>query len=305
LGFVALEADEYNVAATALERIVELGHLNDPKAVRFLDNIERCLAEVYKMRGDHDRVIALYLKRAEEDSTDTRCLRLLGTAYMRAGRHEEAIRVLQVATSLDGVGIGLLGNALVRAGQHQSAIDIYKNVVEKHPEKDEEWCLLGNMYWDMGNKDEAVRVFELGFERNPESISLGKRLASAYKETGKKEMAIQTMRNAAELNRTSQGGQYYGDVCLELGEPELASEAFEKFDCWWKSKATAAVAVRRYETALAVLEKEIYRYPWVGGPWDLLSSCLEGKWGARGKYEMKRKYYEGTSYLSKIPEAKK
>src|SRR5271170_7795898 len=112
LGFVALEADEYNVAATAFERIVELGHLNDPKAVRFLDNIERCLAEVYKMRGDHDRVIALYLKRAEEDSTDTRCLRLLGTAYMRAGRHEEAIRVLQVATSLDGVGIGLLGNAL-------------------------------------------------------------------------------------------------------------------------------------------------------------------------------------------------
>jgi tetratricopeptide (TPR) repeat protein len=192
------------------------------------------LAEVLDIQGDHADTIEVYKRLCQLDP-GPRNYRLLGDAYLRAKRYEDAkdayieglklsesdpylhlgrgiaeghlgdnrraLRAIQQAARLlpgDSEIQFNLGIALEKVGENEAAIQAFQRATQLNPESGSYYSFLGTALMNAGHPEEAISAFEQAVKLNPNDLDTQLLLQLALLTHGERDIALTNTRHLVE-----------------------------------------------------------------------------------------------------------
>ncbi len=273
-------------AEKALETLIKLEPESSEHRVR--------LAELLSERGDHSKAVEVLEKAPSDDWLGgARVRQLLAREYHLAGRHEDALRVLdehmasESATSRSPVtltdGHRRLRTAVLSALlQYREAIQVFAPVTENasDPERRmQDAMLLSRLYERVGELDQAVAILqrEAATAEGKASIQLALAIAGAQDRAGLHEEALRTLtalEQGGDARTRAVAAQGRAEILEALRQPERAAAVLEDTAEQLAEEGSAelsqAVVLRQ-----AMIESEAENWPAVLRLTDELMSSAE------------------------------
>lgn len=152
------------------------------------------MACYFRDKGEHEKTIRLW-KNAVAIKPIPRYYAVLGNAYLRLKRYDEAIEALEKSIGMAPNRRGIqyshrsLGACLSAKGRYDEAISHLRIAIDLAPGRADFYYIMGNILGKAGRYEEAVPYFETTLRLNPAEINSYKLLGIAFARMGKKEEA--------------------------------------------------------------------------------------------------------------------
>ena len=188
-------------------------------------------AEVLSRAGREAEATAQLAKMAASDDP----LQILSAVqvYQRLDKYEPSIPLLQklIERHPDNLGANfLLGTAYERTGRHEQAVEQLRRVLAIEPDFHAALNYLGYIYAERGeNLEEALALVRRAVSLEPDNGAYVDSLGWAYYRLGRFEQARGYLERAARLepgDATLQ--EHLGDVYVALGQMEKAREVYRR-----------------------------------------------------------------------------
>ena len=204
------------------------------------------LARVYLQRGEAARAAGLLERLAEAGTADRYTLQLLGTAYRRLGRSDEALSALAVGAKgepqwSDPWTDEMLGfrrgyaallkdaTAYIVAGQFEPAIRILEQLRVQKPDDLVLMAHLGQVYVAAGQDDQGVPLLEQVIARDPNRFEAYVDLATGYMHENSLTKAHAAVEHALSIERSfAPAYETLGLILWRSGDPRGAVAAFDE-----------------------------------------------------------------------------
>jgi tetratricopeptide (TPR) repeat protein len=270
LGLLLLDQNDVIGAEHAFDRATEI------------DGKDRAgwigLARVYLQRNENERVVGLLEHLADAGSIDRYALQLLGTAYRRLGRNEDAEPALSIGAAgqpewsdpwTDEMlafrrGYAALlkdATALIVAGRIGPAISILENLRQTRPDDVVLMAHLGQVYVAAGRDAEAIPLLQQVIAREPERFEPYVDLATGYMHQNDLVQARAAVERALSLNASYAPAHETHALILWRGGSERAAVAeFEEAARLDPRNARALVWLGMLETNLGKSNEAIVAF---------------------------------------------
>jgi len=152
------------------------------------------MACYFRDKGEHEKTIRLW-KNAVAIKPIPRYYAVLGNAYLRLKRYDEAIEALEKSIRMAPNRLGIqhshrsLGVCLSAKGRYDEAVSHLRIAIDLAPGRADFHYIMGNILGKAGRYEEAVPYFETTLRLNPAEINSYKLLGIAFARMGKKEEA--------------------------------------------------------------------------------------------------------------------
>jgi tetratricopeptide (TPR) repeat protein len=242
LGLWLLDRDDTDAAERAFTRAREI----DPHDV----SASAGLARVYLQRSENQAAVDVLERTLADNPGDRYAMRLLGTAYQRLGRNEEAEFALAVGALGEpawadpwtdetmqfrrGFAVRLKdATSYFAAGRMNEAIALLQQLRQEKPDDIALLNHLGEVYVAAGRVDEGVAMLEQVVAREPDRFEAHVNLATAYLKRNELPRARASVDRAIALNPTlGRAHETRGLVLWRGGEEEAAVAAFRTALRW-------------------------------------------------------------------------
>src|SRR5258708_25680813 len=144
-------------------REIKRAHELDPLSPVISENV----ALVYLIKNDLNSAIEQCQRTIDLDPGFADAHYILGFAYLKRGRNEEATAEFQKAVELSGRAgtyLGNLGYCYAVTGKHAEALAILKELEEKYNKGESSGLFLAGVYVGLGDKDQAFAWLERDFQ---------------------------------------------------------------------------------------------------------------------------------------------
>jgi len=158
-------------------------------------------------------------RRGVELKPDYAAFRVLGSAYLDAGRIEEAIPVLEKALELNSNGLQarlLLGRAYARQGRYDLALARYQELLQRASTNAGLHVESGAVFQRAGRKQEAIALYRKALELNPRWAEPVLTLATLLEAEGRIPEAIGLLEDYLRLNPKAQEGERVRQALAKL-----------------------------------------------------------------------------------------
>ena len=198
-----------------------LGHLqkllaSNPKSV----NIERRLAEIYELKGDHPNEVACYRQAHELAPDDMNVALSLAGALARAGRTSEAHAQFKSVVKADPENAPALNNAAFfladTGGDLDEALRLAKRALEKSPGQPGFSDTVGYIYLKKGLNDSALETFSNLARKYPMFASFRYHLGLALFAKGESAAARKELQAALSEHPTPEDSQRIRELLGKL-----------------------------------------------------------------------------------------
>jgi tetratricopeptide (TPR) repeat protein len=162
------------------------------------------MACYFRDKGEHQKTIRLW-QNAAAIKPIPRYFAVLGNAYLRLKRYDEAIEALETSIRMAPNRLGIqhshrsLGVCLSAKGRYDEAVSHLGKAIDLAPGRAEFHYLMGNTLGQAGRYEEAVPYFEAALRLNPGNAGTYKLLGIALTRTGKKEEARRYLESYLKL----------------------------------------------------------------------------------------------------------
>jgi len=173
--------------------------------------------------------LRLYVKQYPEQSGT---YKLLATILLEKNEPEQAIdllRPVQIRNPQDQRLAFLLGSAFMKAGKHDMANNMFGKAAALGNDSGSLQAEIGLNRLAMGQEQAAVQDLEVAFKKNPDAVKAGIPLVALYMSRGEPEKALKTaqaLHEKASKNFTLLN--LLGTAQVNTGQYKLARQSFEK-----------------------------------------------------------------------------
>lgn len=161
----------------------------------------------------YEEALNLYEKAVSEEPENTDLLHKYGFLYEKKGKE-----LLQKATSIyeKGVKIALEPeNLIIKEKQHchgqlislrsllgesEKSINLYKEYIQKHPDKADGYIHLAHAYFKADQLEEAKLTIDAGYKIAPKNPGINSWMGEIYQRLGKLEDALDYFQTSVELD---------------------------------------------------------------------------------------------------------
>ncbi|HZY45477.1 MAG TPA: tetratricopeptide repeat protein [Anaerolineae bacterium] len=183
--------------------------------------------------GDANKAITELEKLITDQPASAPAHLLLGQAYFKAGRKDDAKSQFQagfsldpaatlVITSTDAEEVFLTGNVHATLGQFDQALQAYSTTLQIDPSKAGAYTNIGVVYYQTGKLDIAVQQFQQALAIDPKDADTNYLLGAAYVQKNDLENAAKFFQTALMLDPNSTAA-YIG-----LGNVDLLRKNYEQ-----------------------------------------------------------------------------
>lgn len=193
-GLVNFGLQRYDIAADHLRLYVR----QFPEQV----GAYKLLASALLAKNEPEQVITLLKPALVRNPQDYRLMFLLGSAYMRTGRHDLASAMLDKASALSADGEQIhtdIGLNLLSMGQEQMAAEELEASFKDNPGNTQAGIHLVSIYISRGESENALRVAKAMAVQAPKNITLINLLGTAQVSAKQYKPARQSFERAIEL----------------------------------------------------------------------------------------------------------
>ena len=237
-GLWLLDSANYDQARVAFEKATELDASNPGGWVG--------LARVAMHKREDAKAVEVLERYLAQHPGDRYALRLLGTAYQRLGRAEEADYALAVGSAGEPVWpdpwsdqlaefrVGFAqalksATSLVLTGQYDAAIPALERLHRERPDDVSLMHQLGLTYAAAGRSADGVALLERALSRDPDNLESHLRLATAYINLNDHARALSHAERAVALSPELGRAHLAAGMALwRGGRPLEALSAFER-----------------------------------------------------------------------------
>lgn len=149
-------------------------------------------------------------RRGVELKPDYAAFRVLGSAYLDAGRIDEAIPILEKALELNPNGLQArlyLGRAYARQGRYDLALVRYQELLQRASTNAKLHVESGAIFLQAGHKQEAMALYRKALELNPRWAEPFLTLAALLEADDRIPEAIGLLQDYLRVNPTAQEGE--------------------------------------------------------------------------------------------------
>jgi tetratricopeptide (TPR) repeat protein len=173
--------------------------------------------------GRMDEAIKVLRKAIKKDPKNVDAMHVLAVTYIKMNRRRtdaEALlrRVLQLAPDFMGASV-TLGTFLTQSGKAMDATKVLEEAIAIKDDAAEAWACLGSAYALAGYPDKSADAYARSIEIAPEVPATQMSLAHSLKTVGDQEGALRAYRQAAALNPQF-GETYWSMANLKIFEFE-------------------------------------------------------------------------------------
>lgn len=173
-----------------------------------------------------EKEIEHYKKKIKEDPQSPTNHLMLGQAYVKAKRNQEAIDVFNHTISLSpnlAEAHYQLGSAYLDQGRAEQAIAALKRAIELNPNHAMAHHSLGAAYSNLDREEDAALAFKEALRHDPDNTETHFLLGHSYFRTAKYEEAIKELIQIPPIEPyTSNAHVWMGLSYLKLGDKEAA-----------------------------------------------------------------------------------
>jgi tetratricopeptide (TPR) repeat protein len=159
--------------------------------------------QVYQRLEKYEPSIPLLQKLVERHPDNLTARFLLGTAYERTGRHEQAVEQLRRVLALEPdfhAALNYLGYIYAERGENlEEALALVRRAVSLEPDNGAYVDSLGWAYYRLGRFEQARGYLERATRLDPGDATLHEHLGDVYVALGQTEKAREVYRRALEL----------------------------------------------------------------------------------------------------------
>jgi tetratricopeptide (TPR) repeat protein len=180
----------------------------------------------------------------------------------RAGRNEDAVELLGIATRLDPHEASwrlLLGNLYLRLNNSTQAEHEFQRLVEDSPQYPDAWAALGSLQEKLGEESEAIASYEKLLALSPASAEGRDALGALYFVRAKSRMKQRQFENAA--GDFALASTYASRLTAEAGRFEV--EAYQDSGAFDKARQSSRNTVT----------KILHRHPSTATDYATLGQC--------------------------------
>ncbi len=130
-------------------------------------------------------------------------LNALGNLFLDRDRPDKAKPIFEKAASLNPPDLPAcynLGRLKQLENDHQGAVDLYKAILDQHPDNGLVWNNLGVAHRETGKPDNAISSFEAAVRFAPQMAEAWNNLGVAQDELNLRKDALKSYRQAIEIN---------------------------------------------------------------------------------------------------------
>ncbi|HNU84228.1 MAG: tetratricopeptide repeat protein [Pseudomonadota bacterium] len=191
------------------------------------------LVRLYRETKQHDRLVGVCERAVAVQTKDVHLRHTLGDAYLRAGRHGDALAVFEALAAEEpdsSVFHASVGGALIAAGRYDDAEAAYRRAVENDFPGKEGMFLnrMGQAYMAAGAYERAESAFRRAAAASPEEAVFRCDLGDALVMLGRVEQAFGAYGEAVGVNPAFEAS-YYNRLGNRLIKENRAPEAVEAF----------------------------------------------------------------------------
>lgn len=188
-----------------------------------------------------DKEIEYCKKKIKEDPKSPRFYLILGKAYIKANRSQDAIDVFNQVISLNpnlGEAHYQLGSAFLVQGKPGEAMAAFKTALEINPEQAMAHHSLGDAYSRLGRENDAQLEFKEALRQDPDNAETHFLLGHSYFTTGKYIEAIAELKQLPPNEPyASNAHVWMGLSYFKLGDKEAAMREQKHLEMINKSAA--------------------------------------------------------------------
>ena len=173
------------------------------------------------------------LKKACKNDPDNRgaYLSVIGDIYIdEIGNLEAGIEALEKSYKIqpDWSNCFPLSSAYLKSGKQEEAIEVLNRLIEVNPADSLNYSFLGNVYYIIGRYEEAIDTYKQAIEIKPNYADTHNDLGDAYYMLDRHQEAIKAYKRAIEIKPDDADAHYdLGDAYLQLGNKDLAMEEYK------------------------------------------------------------------------------
>lgn len=163
-------------------------------------------------------------KRGVELKPDYAAFRVLGSAYLEAGRIEEGTQILEKALELNPNGLQArlsLGRAYVRQGRYDLALARYQELLQRVPTNAKLHLESGAVFQRAGRKQEAIVLYRKALELNPRWVEPFLTLATLLEMEGRIPEAVGLLEDYLRVNPKTPEGEQVRQALARLAGRKL------------------------------------------------------------------------------------
>lgn len=191
------------------------------------------LVRLFRETKQYDRLVGVCERAVEVQKKDVHLRHTLGDAYLRAGRHGEALAVFETLAAEEpdsSVFHASVGSALVAAGRYDDAGAAYRRAIENDFPGKEGMFLnkMGQACMLKGAYERAESAFRRAAAASPEEAVFQCDLGDALVMLGRVDEAFRSYGEAVGVNPAFEAS-YYNRLGNRLMKERRAPEAVEAF----------------------------------------------------------------------------
>lgn len=198
-----------------------------------------CLFIVYRgavmseeLREDLTKIIDEFEKKCQQSPNNVMAHHHLGLVYLKAGRVDEAIKMLERAIAIDpmsGESMINLGAIYFSKGDIAKAQELNEEAIRVMPETAQAHANLGLIWQQRNELDKAIAAYDKAIQYNPKLSTVWVNLTSVLTMKGEDERALKSALRGVEIDPDSPLAQNNLAVALFFsGEYKLSKEHMEK-----------------------------------------------------------------------------
>ncbi|MFN3076724.1 MAG: magnetosome protein MamA [Alphaproteobacteria bacterium] len=151
--------------------------------------------------GHYSRAATLLEPLLAAHPTDPEIMLHLGMSYLRTGRQEDGIRLLEKMQAMRGdiKSATALGIAYCQVGRDEQAIPLLQRAAEANSDNFNIRYRLGVAFDNVGRHEKAIECLQEALELRPEDARAYRAIAFAYEQKGDHETAVGYFKRASEL----------------------------------------------------------------------------------------------------------
>eukprot|EP00178_Gracilaria_changii_P014462 TRINITY_DN40766_c0_g1_i1.p1 TRINITY_DN40766_c0_g1~~TRINITY_DN40766_c0_g1_i1.p1 ORF type:complete len:1457 (+),score=191.80 TRINITY_DN40766_c0_g1_i1:373-4371(+) len=199
IGLIHKEQHKYEHAHEYMTKVMSV--INNQQPAAYAEALYQ-IGHIHELAGSINPAMEAYQRSLAQNNNHTKCLQALAILMSKAGKHDDALSLLQRASRLDQTDAQIfyvMGRVAMATNNYHVAYESYQQAVYRDGKNADFWCAIGVLYFHMRQYRDAMDAYTRAIHINPRLPEVWYDMGTLYELYSQYNDAVDAYQHALQL----------------------------------------------------------------------------------------------------------